>query len=145
MTAVQPWGRPGPVAARVNWGRWICDCPVCTSALQLQPGTGGFRCWDCGASIEVVWPDVAMQRGVERLLMMRADPKTRNWTNDETLEDLLRENAVHGVYDSPGLEGLFAQPGRELLVVAPDRIVVDRLPETAPLSAGRRPRLEIGA
>jgi len=102
------------------------------------------ECWDCGARVDVLWPDVPLQAGVERLLSMRPDPNTRNWSAGETLHDLMRENAEHGIFTHPALEDGTHVPGRELLVVADDRIVVDILPATRELVATAT-RRQIGA
>lgn len=157
---VVAWGRPSPVAARVNWGRWIADCPACTSALEVErgdPRLGAYvtvvrddvgpvevfrpGCFDCGTRVEVVWPSAAFCDGVERLLMMRPDPATRNWSHPETLHDLMTENALHGVFD-PVLElAAAAEPGTELLAVDDDRVVVDLLPPTPALTGHRRQQI----
>lgn len=158
------WGQVPPAPARVNWGRWIADCPTCGSALAVEPGqdrlgatvwdhdgehltAARFQegCWDCGTVTDLVWPDAGVVDGVERLLAMRPDPKTRNWEPHETLHDLMRENAQHGIFSQPAVTAALAAaaPGRELLAVGQDgRIVVDALPATRPLSS--RPRA-IGA
>lgn len=161
MTALVVWGEVPPALARVNWGRWIADCPSCGSALAVEPGQerlggplwesdgermylAGFRegCWDCGTVTDLVWPDSGTVDGVERLLGMRPDPKTRNWEPHESLHDLMRENAQHGIFSHPAVTAA-AAPGREVLTVGQDgRIGTDALPATRPLSS--RPRA-IGA
>jgi hypothetical protein len=162
-TAVQLWGARGECAVRANWGRWIADCPACGSALVVERGEtrlGGWvdvvrmdgsvttvwrgGCWDCGAQARVVWPAAAFCDAVERLLMMRPQPHTRNWAHPETLHDLMRENTVHGLYDDlvRELAQVYA-PGTELLHLDDERIVIDRLPPT-PALPGPRP-LAIGA
>ena len=85
MTLLQ---RCGVTHARANWSRWVADCPspFCSSALQLTPGQPWFRCRDCDAVAEVVWP--ANPADIERLLVMRPDETTRNWEPGETLYDL---------------------------------------------------------
>lgn len=115
--------------ARVNWGRWVVDCPVCPDALMMGPGTRLFQCWECGAEADVVWP--VNTAGIDRMLALRPMPNTRNWQPGETLHDLAVENLLHGI--GPAL------PGEELLIVG-DRIITDTLP-TRPV--GRR--LQIGA
>jgi DNA-directed RNA polymerase subunit N (RpoN/RPB10) len=126
--------RRGWTMARVNWSRWIADCPApsCTSALQINRGEAWFRCWDCGEVAEIEWPDYADE--VERILLMRPDPHTRNWQQGETLQDLYTENLEHGILPaSPEL--LIASAGRRpLFLVGDDRILVDR----APLPSGQR-------
>jgi len=114
--------RRGVTHARVNWGRWIGDCVFCRSAMQLPPGCPVFTCHDCGESVEVEWPNSDLADGVQRLLMMRPEPYTRNWETGETLHDLLQENMLHGIMpaelDSPGV----------LLSISGDRIIADALP-----------------
>lgn len=167
-TALVVWGHVSPAPARVNWGRWIADCPSCGSALAVEPGqpllgatvwehdgehltAARFQegCWDCGTVTDLVWPDAGVIDGVERLLAMRPDPKTRNWEPHESLHHLMRENAEHGIFSQPAVTAALAAAlhtggaGRELLAVGQDgRIVVDALPATRPLSS--RPRA-IGA
>lgn len=117
-------GDPPKLPVRANWGRWIVECPVCPSALLLQPDDSTFQCWDCGAAGDTEWPEESMREGVERLLSMRPNEITRNWEPGETLHDLMKENAYHGLFS--GLpEGI---PGRTLLAVTDNRIVTDILP-----------------
>ena len=55
--------------ARLDWGRWVADCPspYCTNAMMLEPGQQEFRCrflidpqrqayGGCGASAPIEWP-----------------------------------------------------------------------------------------
>jgi len=141
VTLVIPEPLPQPAPARVNWSRWIVDCPICTSALALDPGTTLFECWDCGARAEVDWPDAELRAGIERLLMLRPDEQTRNWHPGESLHDLLAENLEHGAL---GLDGPAELVGGRLLQIDDERIVVDNLPATRALTAPGR-RLEIGS
>ena len=163
-TALVVWGHVSPAPARVNWGRWIADCPSCGSALAVEPGqpllgatvweadgehltAARFQegCWDCGTVTDLAWPDSGVIDGVERLLAMRPDPKTRNWEPHESLHDLMRENAERGIFSHPVIHAAAAaaSPGHALLDVDEGgRIVVDALPATRPLSS--RPRA-IGA
>lgn len=128
---------------RVNWGRWIVDCPACSSALAVDPewgwfdprnnvaeSRGFFRCWDCGLTGEVEWPPDELIGSAERLLMMRPDPKTRNFDPQlETLNDLMWENGAHGIFDNlDKLELTNIADG--LLTVDDNHIRVDRLPLT---------------
>lgn len=89
---------PGQSWVRANWGRWVADCPSpwCTSAMQVWPGQVHTRCGDCGTTMgPLIWP--ADPEGVETILLMRPDEKTRNWHPGETLNDLLNENIAHGI------------------------------------------------
>lgn len=127
MTELLIWSGVPRVAARANWGRWIADCPRCTSALTLPPGRPTLECWDCGARAEVEWPAPEFVAGVERLLSMRPLVNTRNWQPGEDLHDLLQENVEHGVMNPLALEA--ATSGRTLLAISGDRIDVDLLPQ----------------
>jgi hypothetical protein len=130
--------RQGFVAeASANWSRWVVRCGQCPNAGQLHPLTRRgrydpppyFACTHCLAITEVIWPSEDMVKGVERLLMMRPDPSTRNWVPGETLHDLIFENGAHGIFDNIG-EGL--PPGVTLFAVEDDRIRADALPSLKP-------------
>lgn len=59
----------GHVAVRLDWDRWVVDCPspICTNAMLMQIGQREFLCrfpvddrgnFDgCGTSAIVDWPD----------------------------------------------------------------------------------------
>ena len=113
-------------AARVNWSRWLVDCPeVSTHAMQMTYGEPLFTCGTCGAQAEVVWPPEEMAYGIERLLLMRPDEANRNWHPGETLVDLMMENGAHGIFDRIGLN-----PGESGLTVTDGSIRRDVLPVT---------------
>ena len=48
--------------AYVNFGRWVADCAVCPSALEVKPGQAVFACLDnlCRETSELVWPAVTV-------------------------------------------------------------------------------------
>lgn len=118
MSALLPFGD----YVRANWGRWLIDCSsrYCTSAMQVYPGQVLVTCLDCGTTMgPLIWP--ADPAGVEALLSMRPDEKTRNWLPGETLQDLLMENVAHGILP-PGLD-LGASRPVELLTTVDERIV----------------------
>jgi hypothetical protein len=120
--------RVGQVAARVNHSRWIADCLWCDGALILRPGTPNFDCPTCDSAWEVIWPSEETCVGIVRLLMMRPDPKNRNWLPGETLIDLMWENGRHGVFD--GLE--LDEPGTAVaLSVDETTIRIDKLALTS--------------
>lgn len=123
----------GYVYARVNWSRWIGDCPspFCQSAQQMSPGWRWFRCEDCGADGEMVWPK--MVDDIARLLLMRPNPINRNWHPGESLSDLMRENMEHGVIADLVELGHGSRP---LLEIINDQIVLDTLP--LPVGARRQ-------
>lgn len=104
-------GQPAPVIsqltvgrtfATVNHNRWIVKCPHCsTGAMLASKREKIFWCVNCemqgnnGYPMQVIFPkDIAM---IEQVLCERPDPSTRNWLIHETVNDLMRENAQHGV------------------------------------------------
>lgn len=128
--------RRGVIHARANWGRWVGDCPspFCASALQLSAEQPWFRCRDCDATAEIVWP---VQPGdIERLLMMRPDETTRNWEPGETLHDLIEQNLAHGIL--PWDLDAVASRGSGSLVLGKDRIVTGEQLADRQLTTGVR-------
>lgn len=143
--------------ARVNHGRWVVDCasPLCVSAMTLGPdredrtgrvwpglalGQVTMVCRDCGGVTDgVEWPpDPA---GIELILSWRPDPENRSWEPGETLADLLRENAEHGL-PVPGLDSLPAGEVtllREIDGVAVGGHINDLLARL--VGAGNRPQI----
>jgi len=129
---------------RANWGRWIVDCPHCSSALMIDPewgwveprstvhhDRGWFRCWDCGITAEIEWPPDELIFSAERLLMMRPDPKNRNFDpRTETLNDLMFENGAQGIFDHVDELDLHGVSDHNILTVDNNRIRRDRLPLT---------------
>lgn len=71
------FGGPSPAAlkARVDDGRWIADCPNCSSALLISETTPKFVCAECGSPEtdgqwrEVVYPQDRVE--IEHLLLLR--------------------------------------------------------------------------
>lgn len=116
------------VEAHANWGAWAAKCDRCPWGGRLQRFTPSFECPFCGLFNEVIWPSEEMVKGVERLLMMRPDPSTRNWWPHETLHDLMWQNAEHGVLDS--YKPLFdeVKPGTALFILDDYSIRTDGLP-----------------
>lgn len=121
------------VEVYANWSRWVADCGWCRyGARQLQPRIPHFECWTCGAVTDAVWPSERMVQGVERLLMMRPDPSTRNWVPGETLPQLMWENGDHGIFDNVDRLGVEMVPGQSLFAVDDGGIRVDNLPALKP-------------
>lgn len=95
---------PG-IAARLeaNHGRWVAHCPFCPSAQVASEGDRRLLCIACdnapvgGAWVRVAWPSEPERRAIEDALGRRADPRNRNWTPEESAEDLRRENRERGV------------------------------------------------
>jgi hypothetical protein len=75
--------------ARLDWGRWLADCPAphCTNAMQLKPGQEQFACrflvdpqrqlyGGCGTTAPIEWP--ANVAAIEADLTSRPEP-AQNW------------------------------------------------------------------
>lgn len=90
----------GRAYARVNHSRWIVDCPFCAGAQDASRINPIFWCAECGMSdndfapMAVVFPDNADE--IERILLLRPNPATRNWDKSETLKDLIEQNRAYG-------------------------------------------------
>lgn len=96
--------------AFVNDGRWLVFCadPNCA---QAERDWGGLRfkkdgtpygivgnisfCGNCRLLSDVSFP--ADRDRITEVLSARPVPETRNWMPGETVEDLIEENAAHGV------------------------------------------------
>ena len=119
--------RPGQYVseAQASWSFWEARCGACRyGAEKLQRFQPQIDCRICGLVTDVVWPSERMTHGVERLLMMRPDPTTRNWRPGETLHELMFENGAHGIFDNaPELK-----PGEILFGVDDFGIRTDALP-----------------
>lgn len=110
-----------PVVARIEQGAWLADCE-CGGAMFIDPDEPVFFCCNCGNRANagkarpVTVPDAETRAEIERLLLERpvndmaglndleraglARPLivtergglARNWTPDETLDELRRQN-----------------------------------------------------
>jgi hypothetical protein len=93
---VTPHTEATPQAARINYGRWLTDCPACAAGVSADPAFAEARCFHCGAVIPVTFPaadDVAV---IEALLVRR--PLTnRHWRPSESPADVARVNRDHGL------------------------------------------------
>ena len=80
--------------AYLNHGRWVVDCPDpdCAGAELAREV---FVCSNCKRTTEVEWPDDKSL--IDNATAVRSVPQTRNWRPGETLDDLNRENEMHGV------------------------------------------------
>ncbi len=85
-----------PVTARVDWGRWIADCPACTSGVAVQHDWTEAYCYGCGAVLTAVtWPDDKDE--AEAVLTLRQQKAQFYFPERETVEHLRAQNALHGV------------------------------------------------
>jgi len=82
-----------PVAAYVNHGRWVADCPECGGGVGAWPANLEGACLDCGHVYGVTFP--AGCDRAEEILRSRP-PQNRHWRPDhgETLTDLATENQM---------------------------------------------------
>lgn len=158
MTALVQLEDGAPVRlVRANWGRFVVDCVLCPSALEVSWGDVDrlgverwdatsrrhlVRCLDCGSPVVAQWPDLDFVRGVVRLLSMRPDVSTRNWHPGETLVDLVAENGAHGILERFLVE---APPGTALLSVDDARVRLDELPAAPQLALTETDRLTIAS
>lgn len=90
------WHTQGPpVLAWVNRSSWAVNCDVCLESIIIEPEMP-FFCPNCcnirngGYARPVIWPEDRM--AIEKVLLMRAAPETRNWLPTETLADLIAQN-----------------------------------------------------
>lgn len=114
--------RTDEVQARANWGRWLADCLGCANAWTIAPGDESWQCNLCGAVNPIVWP--ADPAAIEYVLDMRPDPNTRNWESGETIEQLLMENAAHGILPPEVREvDMTRRAGYDLIATEDERVV----------------------
>ncbi len=85
------------VKARILYGRWLVDCPVCKGANDVDPGEPVYVCSSCGWPEKFVTVEFPRERSViEQILLRRPIISTRNWFPGETVEMLLKENMERG-------------------------------------------------
>lgn len=99
----------GSLAAYVNHGRWIVECPNCSSALVVSEQDPRFICVECGSpENRSCWYAVAFpadKADIEEALLRRPARDgfragTRNWETRETVADLRRENRQRGIEEA---------------------------------------------
>lgn len=84
-----------PLVARVDFGRWLGDCP-CGDAPVIDPDWSLACCLSCGA----IYRTIVLPKGaadIETALLARPYPLNRFWFPSETVADLQAENAAHAV------------------------------------------------
>jgi len=92
-----------PLVAVVDANRWIVHCPTCNGAEFVWKQTLLMMCatcWNGGNVLPYTFRPVALPpriKAIERVLMARPVPATRNWTPDETVADLEAENEANGL------------------------------------------------
>lgn len=100
-TLPAPENVSGELAAYVNHGRWIVECPDgCRWAVVASAQAPFFFCGRCanakngGAWLRVVYPQD--KATIEYQLLKRPREENRNWKPGERVSDLIRENAMAG-------------------------------------------------
>jgi len=114
--------------AYVHHGRWIARCPFpsCPGAECAGRDDDGrigglsretFRCAHCLFECDAQWPHNPAD--IEYLLSLRPVPATRNWLPSETVNDLLKENFMHGITPLDGPLRILADHVVGLSALAP--------------------------
>lgn len=92
-----------PIAARINHGRWIMDCPYCSGAEMVDPDDKRFFCLHCfmeenlNKPRPVTFPPKPQRLAIERVLLLRPLKINRNWFPGETIAELKQENIDNGL------------------------------------------------
>ncbi len=81
-------------AAYLDPGQWVADCPD-PDCAGAELARDLFVCSNCKRTAKVEWPDDRTL--IDAATAVRPVPETRNWVPGETLDDLHRENLMHGV------------------------------------------------
>ena len=90
-------GAKGTVEAVINHSRWIAYCPFCAGAEAVEQGEL-FFCMSCGMDknkfhpMNVEFPKE--RKEIEEALLTRY-AENRNWTSEQTVNDLIAENVTH--------------------------------------------------
>lgn len=88
-----------PMPVRVDWGRWIADCPCGGAEMVWLEGPHQIWCAQCGnAALGGQWRPVALPDRVHEIIVaLEARPhrKDRNWRPPETADDLHAWNAAN--------------------------------------------------
>lgn len=121
----------------LSHGQWVARCPRqgchnAEKAGRCDDGTTGgldggrFYCREshggCGFTCAADWPPNV--HNIEKLVMSRPVPASRNWLPGEDLHDLLGENIAHGLVPQ---EALNDGPTRPVLGVYNNEITVGSL------------------
>jgi hypothetical protein len=94
MAWVRPYDAIGVVVApRIDAGRWIVLCGVCSNAPLYDPDWKLACCCECGAVYAGVDPPEDWE-AIETLLMARDTLAARRWYTGITLAQLTAENAA---------------------------------------------------
>ena len=86
--------------ARVDWGRWIVDCPYCHGAMAaFDTDPSYFFCRKCknNGTYKPIKVEFPQERSEVEVLLGNRPKANQNWRRGETLEFLERENAERGM------------------------------------------------
>ena len=86
------------VKARIIRSDWVAQCPDCDGGQIIEPGDP-FICVTCqnvkngGKARTIEMPP--NREAIEKVLLRRINPRTRNWKDGECVQGLLIENIQH--------------------------------------------------
>jgi hypothetical protein len=92
-----------PLPAVVDANRWIVHCPTCNGAEFAWKSVHLFMCatcWNGANATPYTFRPVSFpprMKAIERVLMARPVPASRNWSPGETVSNLESENEAHGL------------------------------------------------
>lgn len=84
---MKPQEGDGTVAAYVNHGRWVANCPC--GGAELITEDQDMLCGSCAHIRQVVWP--ANVEVIESMLEARQYQQNQNWNPGETVDQLASE------------------------------------------------------
>jgi hypothetical protein len=88
---LKPRVRTATLAAYVNDGRWVADCPECNAGISVWPGWKP-RCFGCGAVYAgAEFP--AESEAIESVLVLRRH-ENQNWKLAQPVAELEKENVA---------------------------------------------------
>lgn len=83
------------LAAYVNHGRWVADCPECAGGIACSPDNPEACCLDCGHTYAVSFPKPKDVARAEAALAGRGARRNQNWHPDaESVKRLEAETAL---------------------------------------------------
>ena len=88
------------LTARVDWGRWIVDCPYCPGAMAaFDTDPSYFFCRKCknNGTYKPIKVEFPQEKGRVEVLLGNRPKANQNWRRGETLEFLERENVERGM------------------------------------------------
>lgn len=104
--------------ARVDWGRWIVDCPFCAGAVLLDWGCPLTYCLSCHNEkaghkwVEVELPTDAERAAVEAALEELPESE-QHWRPGQSLDDLAKREPVAELPPAEMLAQLAQTAGEE--------------------------------